>query len=65
MPLVPRCAERETAGTIIDQQLSQLMREPWAAGPAFHRRVDRFHFLVAQNEGLTAGRSEKACDLKA
>jgi hypothetical protein len=35
------------------------------AGPAFRRRVDRFHFLVAQNEGLIAGRSEKAFDLKA
>jgi hypothetical protein len=31
MPLVPRCAERETASTIIDQQLPQLMREPCSA----------------------------------
>src|SRR3954447_3999131 len=35
------------------------------AGPAFRQRVDRFHFLVAQNGSLIAGRSEKACDLKA
>jgi hypothetical protein len=35
------------------------------AGPTFRRRVDRPHFLVAQNEGLIAARTEKACDLKA
>ena len=35
------------------------------AGPTFRRRVDRPHFLVAQNEGLIAGRTEKAFDLKA
>jgi PKHD-type hydroxylase len=29
MPLVPRCAQRETASTISNQQLFQLMREPW------------------------------------
>ena len=34
-------------------------------GPTFRRRVDRSHFLLAQNEGLIAGRTEKACDLKA
>jgi hypothetical protein len=31
MPLVPRCAERETAGTIVNQQPFQLMREPWGS----------------------------------
>ena len=35
------------------------------AGPAFRRRVDQPDFLVAQNEGLTAGRTEKAFDFKA
>ena len=35
------------------------------AGPIFRRRVDRHHFLVAQDEGLIASQSEKAFDLKA
>src|SRR4051794_20315270 len=35
------------------------------AGPTFRRRVDRPHFLVAQNEGAIAGRTEKAFGLKA
>ena len=35
------------------------------AGPTPRRKVDRSHFLVAQNEGLIAGRTEKAFDLKA
>ena len=35
------------------------------AGPTFRRRVDRPYFLVAQNEGLIASRTEKAFDLKA
>jgi hypothetical protein len=29
MPLVSRCAERETASTTVNQQPPQLMREPW------------------------------------
>jgi hypothetical protein len=31
MPLVPRCAQRETASTIIHQRPPQLMREPCAS----------------------------------
>jgi hypothetical protein len=35
------------------------------AGPTFRRRVDRPYFLLAQNESLIAGQTEKAFDLKA
>jgi hypothetical protein len=40
MPLVPGCAERETAGTIIDQQLPQLMREPWYRERSWDKEAD-------------------------
>src|SRR5688500_11022322 len=46
MPLVPRCAERETANTIVNPQSPQLMREPCPQGelvaqaPEHHERDD-------------------------
>jgi hypothetical protein len=37
MPLVPRCAERETASAIVNQRPPQLMREPWAEPSLYFR----------------------------
>src|SRR3712207_7934577 len=53
MPLVSRCAERETASssTIVNQQLLQLMRGPWGAAltvlePAFSTKDATGSILV-------------------